>query len=195
VGFAGKMGSGKDTFAEWLIDHGLVEQTISFAGPVRYVAEYLFGVDPRSRDTKARGVLQEVGSKMREIDFGVWVNKLARDYKEKFYPRKVVITDVRHVNEADWVLGSGNLLILLKCPDELRRERISRRDFNGDPIDDEIWQKWHSHESESRVDTIFNKYSNHERSITINQFSNDHDVNEKLLMEEIQKITVTRMEE
>lgn len=129
---------------------------------------------------------------MREIDYDVWVNRLARDYQENIYPRKAVITDVRHVNEADWVINSGNLLILLDCPDELRRERISIRDFNNEPIADEIWKKWHSHESETRVDSIFDKYGNHERSITIKQVTNDCDTNKFLLLEKIQKFVVRR---
>ncbi|MFW9996248.1 MAG: hypothetical protein ACFFD4_29675 [Candidatus Odinarchaeota archaeon] len=192
VGLAGKMGSGKDTFADWLIDHGLVEQTMSFAGAVRYVAEYLFGVDPRSREAKARDILQQVGSKMREIDYGVWVSRLARDYQEKIYPRKAVITDVRHVNEADWVISSGNLLILLDCPEVLRRERISRRDFNSEPIADELWKHWHLHESEARVDSIFRKYSDHERAVTIKQTTNHFDANERLLLEKIQRFLYSR---
>ncbi|MHA1448022.1 MAG: AAA family ATPase [Candidatus Hodarchaeales archaeon] len=185
IGFAGKMGSGKDTFAEWLLKRGTVKHSLSFATAVRYIAEYLFGVDPKSRDPEARYTLQQVGSKMREIDFDVWVNKVARDYQEKIYPEKAVITDVRHVNEADWVINSGNLLVLLDCPDNLRRERISKRDFNGEPIADALWKKWHSHESEYRVDSIFVKYRNNAKVVLIEQTTNDFKTNEKLMLEKI----------
>ncbi|MHA2298709.1 MAG: AAA family ATPase [Candidatus Hodarchaeales archaeon] len=191
VGLAGKMGSGKDTFAEWLIKHGVVVETMAFAAAVRYVAEYLFGIDPRSRDPKARNILQQVGSKIREINFDVWVNKVARDYEEKIYPKKIAITDVRHVNEADWVIESGNLLILLECPSELRRIRISERDFKGESIPDEQWNSWHSHESEYRVDSIFEKYRNNERMINIEQSTNDFVTNEQLLLEKINEFTIS----
>jgi hypothetical protein len=57
-----------------------------------------------------REILQEYGEFYRSIDYNFWVKELFRVIDEKEY-KDVLITDVRHPNEADPVIKRGGLII------------------------------------------------------------------------------------
>jgi len=157
-GISGRMGSGKDTIGAWLVEMGLSSATLAFADGVYLVVEEVFGCPRTDRSNRARLFRQCVGSHMREISFevdghrDVWINMVARRVHRE--PVKgFAITDVRHVNEAEWILKKENgMLIFLHAPSDLRRRRIERRD--GIQIDDKMWEKWSSHETEQNLDAI-----------------------------------------
>lgn len=66
----GKMGAGKTTIADIMAeDYGYVR--LSFAAELKRIAVDLFGPDA----IKNRGLMQDLGRYMREIDPMVWVNK------------------------------------------------------------------------------------------------------------------------
>lgn len=56
-----------------------------------------------------REIMQELGSFYRRIDYDFWVNQVDRKWKYADCP-DLVITDVRHVNEADYVKDNGILI-------------------------------------------------------------------------------------
>jgi len=57
-----------------------------------------------------REIMQEIGSFYRKIDSDFWVRKVDEDWKYNNCP-DLVITDVRHKNESDFVKNKGGILI------------------------------------------------------------------------------------
>jgi len=65
-----------------------------------------------------REIMQHVGSFYRRIDYDFWVNQLDKQVK-MFYTRpdgvkNFIITDVRHVNECEYVKKNGILIKLIR---------------------------------------------------------------------------------
>lgn len=184
IGICGKLGSGKDTFADWMIGHRNIVAKLSFAKKLKMIAVTLFGIDPTVKSSYNRSILQQIGSKMREIDENVWIKGVNVEYERKYKPRNVVISDVRHVNEAEWIIKNGKLIIL-NCPDDVRKKRIEKRDFKGKKIQDGVWRKMHKHESETSVDIIRKRFSNHPNTIVINQEDSEEHKNKKKLFDKL----------
>lgn len=143
IGFAGPAGSGKDTAADYLCDAYFMLR-LAFADPIyRAVAAMLdTGVD----DVKAhkdmvlpdlgvspRALLQVLGTEGgRSLDPDLWVRFAERDakaMKDRALGRAhLVVTDVRFENEADWIRGSGGLLVHISRPGrDPVREHVSER--------------------------------------------------------------------
>jgi dephospho-CoA kinase len=199
IGFAGKMGTGKDTFARILLDQMYIASTVSFAASVKRIGKELFGINPLKKTPENRHILQQIGSKMREINENVWVETLARQLDNRLdmiaftkgekainIKPRVAITDVRYMNEAKWIVESNQLLIILNCEENLRRRRISTRDFAGKPIDSAIWGFMNDHGSEKEILKIFREYGNRENVLVMNQTTNSFAENTtklKLLLE------------
>ena len=133
VGLLGKKRSGKDTFAEFLIErHGFVR--VAFADPLREAAidadPFLVGPllsdepQPLSaivhvlgweglKDSKyaesGRRFLQNYGVAIREIDPDFWLRAAERRIHAAIERgRSVVVTDVRFPNEADGIEATGH---------------------------------------------------------------------------------------
>ena len=129
IGLSGYAQTGKDTVADYLVkSYGFVR--VAFADPIR---EALYKLDPKIRfgessgvslshavdrvgweevkkiSTDARELLQRLGTEVGRDMFGndFWVNQAILRAKEH---RKVVISDVRYVNEAEAVRLQGGLL-------------------------------------------------------------------------------------
>ncbi|MGJ0846504.1 AAA family ATPase [Tissierella praeacuta] len=115
----GRAGSGKDVFADYLVEkYGF--KKITFADGIYDIAYKYFGMT-----YKDRGLLQAIGEKMREINPLVWVNytlKVAEHYD------KVVISDCRRANEYDFLLEKGFLPIHIEADLGLRIKRLEERD-------------------------------------------------------------------
>jgi dephospho-CoA kinase len=129
IGLSGYAQTGKDTVADYLVkSYGFVR--VAFADPIR---EALYKLDPKIRfgessgvslshavdrvgweevkkiSTDARELLQRLGTEVGRDMFGndFWVNQAILRAKEH---KKVVISDVRYVNEAEAVRLQGGLL-------------------------------------------------------------------------------------
>jgi hypothetical protein len=85
--------------------------------------------------------MQELGSFYRKIDSDFWVHKLDETIKESGM-ENVIITDVRHVNECDYVKNNGYLIKL-------------KRYFNNE---EEAKIHGMSHESETALDDLSGGY-------------------------------------
>jgi len=62
-----------------------------------------------------REIMQELGSFYRRIKHDYWVYALDKEVKKREY-KDVVITDVRHVNECDYVRKNRGILIKITRP-------------------------------------------------------------------------------
>lgn len=128
IGVSGKIGSGKTTVTQYLIDnlrYEFVER--SFAYKVKQIASILCGLpmeDMISQEGKNKrleafggitvGELQQIiGTDMFRQKFSedVWITSLFLDYKPDEY---WIVSDVRFKNEADYIRKIGGTLIRLE---------------------------------------------------------------------------------
>lgn len=125
IAFFGPMCSGKTWCANYLKSEARYYR-VSFAAKLKTVAYDLYGID--SKDGEARTILQDLGTKLREIDPDVWIKYLLTRVKsiesEKTGSRGVVLDDLRYVNEAKWLKKNGFTLIRVDCPFGIRESRI-----------------------------------------------------------------------
>lgn len=139
VGLAGKMGSGKSTVASLLHKQCCFAQ-FSLAEPIGKMVNDYFGL--KKGDPGYRELMQKIGTDwFRSIDEDIWVNYLIKSVaKYEYYVEvivkddkkniltNVVVDDVRFSNEAKKLLDNGWVIIYLDCPDEIRYERLKKRD-------------------------------------------------------------------
>lgn len=122
----GKAGSGKDTVAEILRDMYRYNP-IAFADYIR--SEYSrFYPDQNPRTDRKK--LQEIGETYKKI-YGenVWVRLLLEDITFLIEPGQYVVTDGRHQIEYDTFVAKEKYVpIFVDCPDEIRYERLLKRD-------------------------------------------------------------------
>lgn len=108
IGLSGKAGSGKDTVADEILRlTGNFAYKTPFALEVKSVASNL-GWNGQ-KDTNGRVLLQFIGKRERQADPNHWIDLL--DTRLRFIEEEAktsvlfVVSDVRYVNEAEWVLG------------------------------------------------------------------------------------------
>lgn len=136
IGISGKIGSGKDTFADLFITymkhkHGIVFENKKFAYNLKKIVSVLTGVsmeDVLSREGKLKylpewgmtigEMQQKIGTEAirNNIHQNAWVLSLFGTYKEN--EDYWIITDVRFKNEANIIKEKGGIIIRL----------------NGDPL-------------------------------------------------------------
>ena len=159
IGLCGKMGSGKDTIADIMLNENLVQHRMSFATGVKEVAKELFDIDPKKRTPKSRRIWQTIGHSMRQLDDVVWIvslmKRLAWIYDAEDDNVSVIITDVRYLNEARWILSNHGTVIIINADPYQRKQRIERRD--NITIDSTEWVGITEHPSELEADLIYSK--------------------------------------
>ena len=116
IGLIGKMCSGKSTIANKLKNNYPQYKITSFAKKIKYLAEELFCMKEKDRK-----LLQDIGTKMREIDEDVWIKYLLNDIKDDI---NVIIDDVRYENEMKYLKNENFILIYLDISEELQERRI-----------------------------------------------------------------------
>ena len=140
VGIVGKARAGKDTFALMLAE-SLFRSTskkyvlMAFAHELKLRVqsdfdlsyEQLWGDEKEKNDLRyakrlegfssnpadywcSREILQSYGEFYRTIDYDFWVKKLFEVIDDREY-KDVIITDVRYINEADYIVKRGGILI------------------------------------------------------------------------------------
>lgn len=141
IGIIGKARSGKDTFAKMLAEEMNkfsfpVYVLMAFAHELKIrcqkdfnlTYEQLWGDDKEAPDERyvrdrnssphsngpvywtAREIMQAYGQFYRTIDYDFWVKNLFNVIEDKELSN-VIVTDVRHINEADAILEHGGILI------------------------------------------------------------------------------------
>jgi len=161
VGISGHARSGKDTFAEMLAaalnkDSYPPYVMMAFANELKLKCqeafdltwEQLWGDDKEKLDERypkgdtfwtAREIMQDFGAFYRTIDNEFWIKNLFKVIESKEYTN-VVITDVRYINEADYIINNGGYVIRInredkgdihneQHPSEIELDNYKRFDF------------------------------------------------------------------
>jgi adenylate kinase family enzyme len=142
IAIIGKICSGKTTIADYLVQINPEFKKLSFATKIKEIAIELF-----NEKNKNRLLLQQIGTKMREINVNVWVEYTINKSKKYDY---VVIDDLRYKNEYDLLKINNYKIIKLIISDELQLSRLKTTYPND----------WNSHlenlnhESENFIKTI-----------------------------------------
>jgi len=110
IGLIGLAGSGKDTAAKALIKAGY--HRVAFADELKSLAHY-FGWNGE-KDDDGRLLLQELGMACRRYDQNFWIRHVSK-YIDKTTV-KIVFTDVRFQNEADYVRKRGGIIVRIVRP-------------------------------------------------------------------------------
>lgn len=122
IGISGKAGGGKDTLAEHMTlklrGADIGAETMHFAKALKDYGRTYFGeiCDPVVKDPVSRAVLQGIGQMFREVvSQDYWVERVvdkikneADTYTTRFSDYFILIPDVRHPNEADFVKHALN---------------------------------------------------------------------------------------
>jgi len=138
VGISGKARSGKNTFADFLVDAFYSNfkrefELMAFADELKYLCgwhfnlsyEQLWGSAKEEIDQRytkgsggfwtAREIMQAVGELYRSIHFDYWVEALDKAIKDSGNT-DIIITDVRYPNELSYIKDNGGVLIRI-CRD------------------------------------------------------------------------------
>lgn len=133
----GEAGCGKDVMAEHLIEKEYFRR-YAFADDVRNVSKKYFPDAYGDVTNKNRKLLQDVGTKFREIDPHVWIKSMLRNMKEDErispYDSDVVVTDLRMPNEYEALKERGFIFIRVVVDKEVRLQRLRDR---GDVFNEE----------------------------------------------------------
>lgn len=119
IGVSGKMRSGKDTVADYIIDNYGFEH-LKFSMGIKEVIEKYAYQD--NGGVKRRKDLQGVGQGLRGIlGQNVWVNYTISQLDET---KDTVFSDVRQSNEFKALHELGGIIIYIETPDDVQRERL-----------------------------------------------------------------------
>lgn len=126
IGLYGKKGSGKDTFADYLVEnYGF--QKVSFASPLKKLCKDLFSLseedlnDPILKEKihpqwnlSPRQILQKVGTDLFRTHFSstIWVDIMKTKLENMSANEKIVISDIRFQNEYDLIGSFENSFII-----------------------------------------------------------------------------------
>ena len=146
IAVVGKMRSGKDTLGRYFIDNeGCFK--MAFGDAIKKIAHEYF--PELVEQGKPRKLYQKIGQEFRKFDPEVWVKALARDkaFLESAGIENYIITDVRQINEYEYLKKEGFTVIKVEAIDETRKERIM---LSGDVFEAEDFY----HETETTVDLI-----------------------------------------
>lgn len=117
IAFIGKICTGKTYISKQLANiHNC--KIFSFASKIKELAADLF--DMKQKDRK---LLQDLGEKMREINYNVWVNYLIKKIKDE---ERVIIDDLRYTNEYNALRENGFIIIKLEISKEEQINRIKK---------------------------------------------------------------------
>lgn len=136
IGICGRIGAGKTTFANYLIEEGFEE--ITFAQPVKKIVEIVYGFDydillAKTQSTRqkrdeliidgynARTRMEQVGTMFRNVEPNTWINVAKRKINELYTKGKnIIVTDCRYKNEIDAIrkLG-GKIIVIYRNDDDL----------------------------------------------------------------------------
>lgn len=145
LGLFGRKGSGKDTFADYLVEN-FGFQKLSFAGPLKNTCKELFSLtdaqlnDPVLKETVVekwnltpRQILQKVGTDLFRNHFSstFWVDIMKNKLDALGEDDKIVITDIRFPNEYELVDSFENSFVI-----HIDREQ------SKEIIDEHISENW-----------------------------------------------------
>ena len=129
IGLIGLKQSGKDTFADYLVEKHHFKK-LAFAEPVKQICRTMFLLteaqlnDPHQKEVvdarwgiSPRQMMQKVGTDMVRQVWGddFWVKNMDIRHRQQIgIDGNVVVSDVRFPNEAKWVRDRGGLLVRIE---------------------------------------------------------------------------------
>lgn len=128
IGLIGLKRAGKNTFGDIAVkEFGYKE--LAFADELKKYAKLLFPDHFKNNDKPVK-LLQDFGEGMRKIDTDIWVKLLANNFDE-IDELNVVVTDVRHQNEVDYLRSKGFTIVKIEnnISDIIDRCRATESDF------------------------------------------------------------------
>lgn len=156
VGLIGRKQSGKDTFAARLVsEHGFTR--IAFADALKAVAldlnpmiapyssrlrdalDRMGGWDGAKQLPEVRSLLQNLGVAVRDnIHRDAWIDAVA--HKVRAVPGPVVVTDVRFVNEVDYIAYAGGTTVrIARAGQDDRDTHVSETALDGYKADHYVY--------------------------------------------------------
>lgn len=151
IGISGKIGSGKSTVGQFLVNSLDFAAEINFADALKDHVALLFAAPPAAvRGTQAeklqllpcglsaRVVMQAYGQAVRSLDRDAWVRAWERSVRDVWARNgmvPIVVTDVRYRNEARAIREKGGILIRLLRAPQAEDRHASETDLDG-------WQDW-----------------------------------------------------
>ena len=157
IAICGKMGAGKSYFAKELKKYLSSKDTnnkdffiTSISSGVYKIAKDYFGMNPQNKDRK---LLQEIGTKMREINDKVWFNYLMSNLKDHLSETNsfMIVDDCRLENDFHYFKNNNFYMIKLDIDNELQEKRIKstylEQDWNNHLLN-------RNHVSEKEIDNI-----------------------------------------
>jgi len=116
IALGGKMGSGKSSDADFLAKSFQFKQ-YGFSTKLKEIASDLFDME-----VKDRVLLQMLGTRVREIETDAWANYVMKQINAEA-PLRIVIDDLRYINESEILRENGFTLIKLDAPVSVRKKR------------------------------------------------------------------------
>jgi dephospho-CoA kinase len=137
IGLAGFAQSGKDSVGLVLIERGY--RRYAFADRLKLVARIRHGWDG-AKDEAGRVLLQRLGEYYRnEVSPSYWIDQLeAAMEADEVNPMRddVVITDVRYMNEIEWIRECGGRLWQVTRPGvEAANDHVSEHEWRAATFD------------------------------------------------------------
>lgn len=121
IAICGRMRSGKDTVAAYLVEH-YDFVPFAFGDGIKSVCRELFP-EQVANGKKPRALLQGVGQAMRSVDPDVWIKRTMCEIGAS-YPFNVVITDLRQPNEYERLYSEDYVIIRVNTSDDVRIDRM-----------------------------------------------------------------------
>ena len=144
IAIVGKMCSGKSTLSNKIIKYykrfGIKLEKRAFADKVYELARDLFDMKEKNRL-----LLQQIGTKMRDIDNDIWIK-----YTLKNLPENVIIEDCRYINEFKYLINNGFIIIKINISKKKQLYRLKKTYPN-------TWENHINnlnHESEVSLDNV-----------------------------------------
>lgn len=131
VAITGQMRSGKDTFADYLVDNNDF-QKFAFGNGIKRTCQMI--VPAMFAEGKPRELLVDIGQGFRKHDPDVWVRYVERELAVTTdHDTGIVISDFRQQNEYDWARKHGFTVVRINSSLE---NRIARMKERGDQYTD-----------------------------------------------------------
>ena len=156
IGFVGKMGSGKDEAYKQLAKRLNVTQR-TFAKALKEMVQRAWKIsdeDMKNKPPYVRSLLQIVGTELlrSQVSDRFWIDRWELEQckadKERILSNitHVAITDVRFINEAEFVSDHGGIVIRIERPE-------------GNTVDDSASIEQKKHASEMELESIVENYT------------------------------------
>lgn len=166
--FIGKMCSGKNTYADRLrarleLEFGVSVYRPAISEKINEIAKDLFGMKE-----KDRMLMQDIGSKMKEIDKRVWARYLVRDIRGRGR-MPFVIDGLRFPEDIEVLKENFPELVVVKLEsDEKERLEMYRKTYGRYPTKKELENVTEREIARLPADmTLFNKYDKEELELQI----------------------------